>query len=108
MSAFHTIKWLDSGLVSMIDQRKLPHDVIYNEYKSPAAVAEAIKDMVIRGAPAIGVTAAYGMAMEARRGGDLAAAREVLLASRPTATGGCWLSPAATEARIAYKGLDRP
>ena len=63
MSAFHTIKWLDSGLVSMIDQRKLPHDVIYNEYKSPAAVAEAIKDMVIRGAPAIGAAAAFGLAL---------------------------------------------
>jgi len=60
MTSFHTIKWLDSGLVSMIDQRKLPHDVIYNEYQDPAAVAGAIKDMVIRGAPAIGAAAAYG------------------------------------------------
>jgi len=63
MTSFHTIKWLDSGLVSMIDQRKLPHDVIYNEYQDPAAVAGAIKDMVIRGAPAIGAAAAYGLAL---------------------------------------------
>ncbi len=63
MTSFHTIKWLDPGLVSMIDQRKLPHKVIYNEYQDPAAVAGAIKDMVIRGAPAIGAAAAYGLAL---------------------------------------------
>ncbi len=58
MGKFHSIKWLDSGLVSMIDQRILPHEVVYNEYKDPAAIAGAIKDMVIRGAPAIGAAAA--------------------------------------------------
>lgn len=63
MAAFHTIEWMDPGLVSMIDQRALPHKVVYNEYKDPAAVASAIKDMVIRGAPAIGAAAAFGLAL---------------------------------------------
>ena len=49
MNSFHTIQWLEPGLVSMIDQRKLPHEVVYREYKDPAEVADAIKDMVIRG-----------------------------------------------------------
>ena len=35
MKNFHTIKWLEIGVVSMIDQRKLPHEVIYNEYQDP-------------------------------------------------------------------------
>ena len=63
MKSFYTIKWLEQGIVSMIDQRKLPHEVIYNEYTDPAAVAAAIKDMVIRGAPAIGAAAAFGLAL---------------------------------------------
>ena len=63
MKEFHTIKWIEPGLVSMIDQRKLPHDVVYNHYKDPESVAEAIKSMVIRGAPAIGAAAAFGLAL---------------------------------------------
>ncbi|MGB2964682.1 MAG: S-methyl-5-thioribose-1-phosphate isomerase [Anaerolineales bacterium] len=99
MSSFHTIKWLDSGLVSMIDQRKLPHEVIYNQYQDPAAVAEAIKSMVIRGAPAIGAAAAFGMALVAHhdKSGDVAQviqklqeAAQVLRESRPTAVNLFW------------------
>ncbi|MCJ7735569.1 MAG: S-methyl-5-thioribose-1-phosphate isomerase [Anaerolineales bacterium] len=99
MSSFHTIKWLDSGLVSMIDQRKLPHQVIYNEYKDPAAVAGAIRDMVIRGAPAIGAAAAFGLALVPwyDKSGDLntviaevETAAETLRASRPTAVNLFW------------------
>ncbi|TFG49608.1 MAG: S-methyl-5-thioribose-1-phosphate isomerase [Anaerolineales bacterium] len=99
MSSFHTIKWLDSGLVSMIDQRKLPHEVIYNEYKDPAAVAGAIRDMVIRGAPAIGAAAAFGLALvswytksnnleEVKT--ELVDAAEILRQARPTAVNLFW------------------
>jgi len=99
MTSFHTIKWLDSGLVSMIDQRKLPHDVIYNEYQDPAAVAGAIKDMVIRGAPAIGAAAAYGLALvpwHDETGSleevyqKLGGAAQILRESRPTAVNLFW------------------
>ena len=99
MVSFHTIKWLDSGLVSMIDQRALPHEVLYNEYKDPIAVAKAIKDMVIRGAPAIGAAAAFGLALVSwhDKSDDLKAvlseldgAAEILRASRPTAVNLFW------------------
>ena len=99
MTSFHTIKWLKHGLVSMIDQRKLPHDVNYNEYQDPAAVAGAIKDMVIRGAPAIGAAAAYGLALvpwhdETGNLEDvyqkLKGAAQILGESRPTAVNLFW------------------
>ena len=99
MKSFYTIKWLDPGRVSMIDQRKLPHEVIYNEYTDPAAVAGAIKDMVIRGAPAIGAAAAFGLALVPWHNStddikavivELKKAAEILRASRPTAVNLFW------------------
>ena len=65
-SAFHTIAWQD-GVVSMIDQRALPTREIYRRYTDHRGVARAIRDMVIRGAPAIGVAAAMGIALGVRR-----------------------------------------
>ena len=62
MSAFQTIEWHD-GIVRMLDQRRLPHETVYNDYSSYQEVAKAIHEMVIRGAPAIGAAAAYGMAL---------------------------------------------
>jgi methylthioribose-1-phosphate isomerase len=57
-----TIEWTDDGVV-MIDQRLLPTEEIYNTYQTVEGVAEAIVTMVIRGAPAIGVAAAMGIAL---------------------------------------------
>ncbi|HEY6330431.1 MAG TPA: S-methyl-5-thioribose-1-phosphate isomerase, partial [Blastocatellia bacterium] len=57
-----TVEWTDEGVV-MIDQRKLPLEEVYPIFKSYEEVAEAIEDMVIRGAPAIGVAAALGIAL---------------------------------------------
>lgn len=54
-------------VVVMLDQRKLPREEIYVELKSAEEAARAIREMVVRGAPAIGIAAAYGMAIEARR-----------------------------------------
>ena len=62
---FETIAWSDEGVV-MIDQRKLPAVEEYPVFKTYEEVAQAIKDMVIRGAPAIGVAAAMGVALGAR------------------------------------------
>jgi methylthioribose-1-phosphate isomerase len=99
MNSFHTIKWLDGGIVSMIDQRKLPHEIVYNEYKEPEAVADAITDMVIRGAPAIGAAAAYGLALVPwhDKTGELEQvyqkldqAAQVLHKARPTAVNLFW------------------
>lgn len=62
--AFKTVFW-KKGTVVMIDQRILPARVKYNTYRDYKAVAKAIKDMVVRGAPAIGVSAAMGYALGA-------------------------------------------
>ena len=61
-----TLRWSD-GVLEMIDQRILPATFIYLSYDSAASVAEGIRSMVVRGAPAIGVAAAYGVALEALR-----------------------------------------
>ncbi len=63
--SFRTIEWRDDSVI-MIDQTRLPGEEVYNTYTDFKAVAEAIKGMVIRGAPAIGVAAAMGIALGAR------------------------------------------
>ena len=65
-ASFFTIAWRD-GAVVMIDQRALPTREVYRTYKDYRGVARAITDMVIRGAPAIGVAAAMGIALGARQ-----------------------------------------
>jgi len=63
--SFRTIEWRDNKVV-MIDQTRLPGEEVYNEYADFQSVAEAIRGMIIRGAPAIGVAAAMGIALGAR------------------------------------------
>jgi methylthioribose-1-phosphate isomerase len=98
IAGVETLRWRD-GRIEMIDQRLLPGRIDYPGYDSAAGVAEAIRSMVIRGAPAIGCAAAYGIAVEAirlskmsgqdfQKGMDLAF--EVLAASRPTAVNLFW------------------
>jgi methylthioribose-1-phosphate isomerase len=74
----------------LLDQRLLPDEVSYLECRSAAEVAAAIRALAVRGAPAIGIAAAYGYALAAERGEDLDGAAEVLLASRPTAVNLAW------------------
>lgn len=85
----HPLRW-DSDRLFLLDQRRLPHEEVWIAPKSAAQVAEAIRDMAVRGAPAIGVAAAYGMALAARQGDDRAAADQVLRSSRPTAVNLFW------------------
>ncbi|MDP1638546.1 MAG: S-methyl-5-thioribose-1-phosphate isomerase [Candidatus Nitrotoga sp.] len=66
MMKVETLRWSD-GVLEMIDQRILPATFKYVQYDSAASVAEGIRSMVVRGAPAIGVAAAYGVALEALR-----------------------------------------
>src|SRR4051812_29987137 len=78
----------DGGAVEAIDQTLLPHRLVTRRIDDLGSAVAAIKTMVVRGAPLIGVTAAYGLALALRRdGGDVAldAAYRELLASRPTA-----------------------
>src|SRR5579871_6237186 len=76
--------------VVLLDQRRLPDEVVQVECRTIPKLAEAIRNMTVRGAPAIGVAAAYGMALAALRGDDLAEAERVLAAARPTAVNLPW------------------
>ncbi len=76
--------WLDGELVKLIDQRYLPFDLRIYEAKNLEEVAVAIEDMVVRGAPAIGATAAYGMAQASLQGVDPKEAGDRLRKTRPT------------------------
>lgn len=83
------LKWTDEALL-MLDQRLLPIREVWLELKTLDSVVVAIRDMAVRGAPAIGVTAAYGMAIAARSGIDRTVAASKLAASRPTAVNLFW------------------
>jgi methylthioribose-1-phosphate isomerase len=80
----------DGPRVVLLDQRRLPDEEVELECRSVADVVEAIRSLAIRGAPAIGVAAAYGLALAAERGEDLDAAAAALAASRPTAVNLAW------------------
>ncbi len=80
-------------LVRLLDQKALPAEERWLELAGADEVAAAIKDLTVRGAPAIGVAAAYGLAVEARRGAGLARLREAaahLAGARPTAVNLAW------------------
>ena len=81
---------LEDDRVVFLDQRRLPLEEVEVSCRSAAEVAEAIRTMVVRGAPAIGVAAAYGYALAAAHAEDLAAAERALRASRPTAVNLGW------------------
>jgi methylthioribose-1-phosphate isomerase len=80
----------DGPAVVLLDQRRLPDEVVDLRCTTAAEVAGAIRDMVVRGAPAIGIAAAYGLALAAVRGDDLAEAERALASSRPTAVNLPW------------------
>ena len=81
---------LEDDAVVVLDQRRLPDDEVDLRCASAAEVAEAIRTLAVRGAPAIGIAAAYGLALAAGRGENLAEAHAVLLSSRPTAVNLRW------------------
>jgi len=96
--SFRTIEWRDNKVV-MIDQTRLPGEEVYNEYSDFKSVAEAIRGMVIRGAPAIGVAAAMGIALGVREiiadtqesfFQQLSNICDVMAATRPTAVNLFW------------------
>ncbi|MGH8633778.1 MAG: S-methyl-5-thioribose-1-phosphate isomerase, partial [Burkholderiales bacterium] len=97
-SRIETLRWRE-GRLELIDQRRLPARVEFVACASAREVARAIREMVIRGAPAIGCAAAYGIALEAARLKDAAPAAfasgmddafQALAASRPTAVNLFW------------------
>jgi methylthioribose-1-phosphate isomerase len=80
----------DGPAVVLLDQRRLPEDVSYLECSTVDELADAIRTLAVRGAPAIGIAAAYGIALAAARGDDVNRAADTLLASRPTAVNLAW------------------
>jgi methylthioribose-1-phosphate isomerase len=80
----------DGDRVVVLDQRRLPDEEVELVCRSAAEVAEAIRTLAVRGAPAIGIAAAYGYALAAARGEDLDRAYEVLASARPTAVNLVW------------------
>src|SRR5258708_17813549 len=90
MKALH-IEWTAQHTLRMLDQTRLPNEEHWVEARPYSETASAIKDMVVRGAPLIGVVAAFGMAMAAERSLDeLPAAAAALRATRPTAVNLSW------------------
>lgn len=95
-----TIEWdYDKSVIRMIDQRRLPGEFMMVSYDNYHQVSEAIRDMVIRGAPAIGAAGALGLALAARQSpattfvdleADIRRAAEVLKKARPTAVNLSW------------------
>ncbi|MDX2457172.1 MAG: S-methyl-5-thioribose-1-phosphate isomerase [Gammaproteobacteria bacterium] len=96
--AFYAIEWTTAGL-RLLDQRRLPGEEVYLNLGDAAAVAVAIRDMVVRGAPAIGITAAYGVVLSVQQHsrhspGDWRSQVDhdiqLLAAARPTAVNLVW------------------
>ena len=109
-----TIEWLD-GVVRLIDQRRLPGELVLLECRTVDELCEAIRTLAVRGAPALGAAGAMGIALDAARGEPLEAAAERLRATRPTAVNLAWgvgralaaLDPAAEAIRIAEEDVAR-
>src|SRR5690348_13493784 len=83
------VQWRGDHL-RLLDQRKLPLHEEWLDCRSAGEVVEAIRDLVVRGAPAIGIAAAWGAVLAAQRGDDLQAALAQLRAARPTAVNLMW------------------
>ena len=97
-SSLRTVEWKDNKVI-MIEQTKLPNELIFVEYDDFNQVANAIKTLIVRGAPAIGVSGAFGLGLAALQSKattkeellfDLEEARKILFATRPTAVNLGW------------------
>ena len=98
LSLLKTVEWKNNKVV-MIDQTKLPNELVFVEYSDFHDVANAIKTLIVRGAPAIGVSGAFGLALAALQSkattkdqllSELESARKILYETRPTAVNLAW------------------
>ena len=112
MSSFNTIEWKNNKVI-MIDQTRLPNEEIYLEFSNYEEVVDAIKRMVIRGAPAIGVAAAMGIAIGALNvetddkeqfTSEVNRITDVILATRPTAVNLFWAGKRMLNVLNSYNG----
>lgn len=98
------IRW-SGKVLSLLDQRLLPREEVWIECRTADETADAIRDMVVRGAPAIGVSAAFGMALAQLGGEDLDAAANRLRDARPTAVNLAWAVDRMVAAKRAGRNL---
>ena len=93
-----TVEWKNDSVV-MIDQTKLPNELVFVKYTDYNDVANAIRTLVVRGAPAIGISGVFGMALAALQSSsesldsllsDLEKAKKILFETRPTAVNLSW------------------
>jgi len=111
-----TMRWTDDGILELLDQTRLPAEVIYLKCTTPGEVAAAIRCLAVRGAPAIGAAAAFGLVLACRQLKDLPveaftagvgkAARD-LAATRPTAVNLHWALERLTR-RLKTSGIRDP
>jgi len=110
--SLRTVEWKDNKVV-MIDQTKLPNELVFVEYDDSNQVANAIRTLVVRGAPAIGVSGAFGLALAALQStatskenllADLELAKKILFETRPTAINLKWGLDKIME--VAKNGID--
>ena len=109
-----TIEWRH-GVVRMIDQRRLPDELAFVEARTVSELCRAIETLAIRGAPALGVAGAMGVALAAFTGEDLEEAAARLVATRPTAVNLAWgaakaraaADPVAEAVRLAVEDVER-
>ncbi len=101
-----TIEWTDAGVV-MIDQTRLPREQVFVTCRSYVEVAVAIRSMVIRGAPAIGVAAAMGVALGVQEDADFDRVCETLASTRPTAVNLFWAIERMRALRASLSGAPR-
>ena len=96
--SIRTVEWKNNKVI-MIDQTKLPNQLVFVEYDDYNQVADAIRNLVVRGAPAIGVSGAFGLALAALQSNsetkenlitDLQKAKQILFETRPTAVNLAW------------------
>ena len=97
-SSMRTVDWKNNKVI-MIDQTKLPNELVFVEYDDYNQVADAIRNLVVRGAPAIGVSGAFGLALAALQSNaetkedlitDLHKSKQILFETRPTAVNLAW------------------
>ncbi len=101
-----TIQWTDAGVV-MIDQTKLPRTEVFVTCRTYEEVADAIRSMVIRGAPAIGVAAAMGVALGVQEDADFETVCATLAETRPTAVNLFWAIERMRRLKASLNGASR-
>ena len=98
LSSLRTVEWKENKVI-MIDQTKLPNQLIFVEYDDYNQIADAIRTLIVRGAPAIGVSGAFGLALASLQSksvtkdeliSDLEKAKKILFETRPTAVNLSW------------------